>query len=66
MAMDRSSFVYSPRFRGVAKGMSGELDQPVVLLLREHGSHVEHVLEHRLLQLALCTMNFLDGGFYPF
>ena len=46
--------------------MSGELDQPVVLLRREYGSHVEDVLEHGLLQLALRTMNFLHGGFYAF
>jgi hypothetical protein len=46
--------------------MSGEVDQTIVLLLSEHGSHIEHVLEHGLLQLALCTMNFLHGGFYAF
>jgi hypothetical protein len=42
------------------------LDQPVVLLLREHGSHVEHVLKHRLLKLPLRTMDFLHGVSYAF
>ena len=53
-----------PQLWSVAKGLSGELDQPVVLFRREHGSHVEHVLKHGLLQLALRTMNFLHGVFY--
>jgi hypothetical protein len=39
---------WSPQFRSVAKGMGGEFDQAVVLLLSERGSHVEHVVEYSL------------------
>ena len=35
-----------------------------LLFRREHGSHVEHVLKHGLLQLTLRMMNFLHGVFY--
>ena len=46
--------------------MSSELNQAVVLLRREYGAHVENVLEHGLLQLALRAMNFLHGAPYAF
>jgi hypothetical protein len=38
------------------------LDQPVVLLLREHGSHVEHVLKHRLLKLPCARWIFCTAS----
>ena len=64
--MRRLASGWLPQLWSVAKGVSGELDQPVVLFRREHGSHVEHVLKHGLLQFALRTMNFLHGVFYAF
>jgi hypothetical protein len=59
--MRRLASGWLPQFRSVAKGTSGELDQAVVLLWREHRAHVEHVLEYGLLQLALRMMDFLHG-----
>jgi hypothetical protein len=66
MPIRHSPSVWSPQLGSVAKGVSGELDQSVVLLRRQYRLHVEDVLEDGLLQLALRKMNLLHGALYTF